>query len=104
MSTHTTAPETDRAIAREVGGALRRLASVPHERIQVSVSDRWVTLTGTVDRWSQREAVERAVRRLADVRGCLSAITVRGGREREKRDRRSAPRRWRNRPTLPASC
>lgn len=102
MSIHTTAPETDREIAREVGGALRELVSVPHERIRVSVSDRWVTLTGTVDRWSQREAIERAVRRLADVRGCLSAITVRGGRE--KRDRRSAPHRWRNRPTLPASC
>ncbi len=97
-----TTVDADREIARAVSTALQSIATVPHERIQVSVADRWVTLKGTVDRWSQREAVERAVRRLAGVRGCLSAITVRGGQARGTRDRRSAPRRWRNKQTLPA--
>jgi osmotically-inducible protein OsmY len=96
-----TAAEADREIIRAVRAALQGIATVPHERIQVSVADRWVTLTGTVDRWSQQEAVERAVRRVARVRGCLSAITVRGGRARGTRDRRSAPRRWRNKQPLP---
>jgi osmotically-inducible protein OsmY len=97
-----TGADVDREIARAVGAALQSIATVPRERIQVSVADRWVTLKGTVDRWSQREAVERAVRRLAGVRGCLSTIVVRGGEGRETRDRRSAPRRWRNKQTLPA--
>lgn len=99
-----TAADTDRKLARAVRAALQGTTSVPHERIDVTVADRWVTLKGTVDRWSQREASERVVRRLAGVRGCLSAITVRGGQARKTRDRPSAPHRWRNRQPLPTSC
>lgn len=98
-----TAADTDREIARAVRTALQGTVTVPYERIQVTVADRWVTLKGVVDHWSQREAIERVVRRLAGVRGCHSAITVRGRRAGGTRDRRSAPRRWRNKQPLAMS-
>lgn len=99
-----TAAEADRQIAQAVRSALEQTATIPHERIRIAVADRWVTLTGTVDLWSQREAVERVVRRISGVRGCLSTIMVRGRRASGARDRRSAPRRWRNRQSLPIPC
>lgn len=95
-----TSGDADRALAHAVRTALRGTATVPHERLWVTVTDRWVTLKGTVDRWSQREAAERVVRRLAGVRGCLSAITVRGARLPRTRDKQSAPRRWHNKQSV----
>jgi osmotically-inducible protein OsmY len=41
------------------------------------VSDGWVTLEGEVDRWTQREDAEHAVRHLAGVQGVTNRITVR---------------------------
>src|SRR5919199_5695656 len=50
---------------------------VPEERISTTVSDGWVTLEGEVDRWTQREDAEHAVRHLAGVQGVTNRITVR---------------------------
>lgn len=99
-----TATEADRQIARAVHSALEQTATVPHERIRIAVADRWVTLTGSVDLWSQREAVERIVRRIGGVRGYLSTIMVRGRRAPGARDKHSAPRRWRNKQGLATPC
>jgi osmotically-inducible protein OsmY len=41
-----------------------------------TVSNGWVSLTGTVDLWSDRESAERAIRNLQGVRGVTNTITV----------------------------
>ena len=68
----------DADIARAVRWALEWDVRVPHERIQCSVSDGWVTLKGTVDGWHQREDAEHAVLNLAGVRGLVNEIQVVG--------------------------
>jgi osmotically-inducible protein OsmY len=66
----------DTEIARAVRHALVWDAMVPDDRIQSAVSDGWVTLAGTVDRWSEREDAEATVRRLVGVRGITNLIAV----------------------------
>jgi osmotically-inducible protein OsmY len=48
--------------------ALERDVFVPEEKITSMISDRWVTLEGTVELWSQRDDAERAVRNLMGVK------------------------------------
>jgi osmotically-inducible protein OsmY len=67
---------TDTEIAQAVRRALEWDALVPHERIQSTVSNGWVTLEGTVDTWTQREDAERAVQNLVGVRGVSDTMTV----------------------------
>ena len=68
-------PDPD--IAAAVTRALEWDAFVPIEQIDVTVSKGWVTLKGEVEWEYQRRAAERAVRRLAGVKGVTNLITVR---------------------------
>ena len=64
-------------LAAEVSRALERTILVPHDKIDVTVSDGWVRLDGEV-RWQfERTEAERAVRRIPGVRGVTNAIAVR---------------------------
>jgi osmotically-inducible protein OsmY len=67
---------TDTEIAQAVRRALEWDVFVPEEDITCTVTDGWVTLEGTVERQSQREAAERAVRHLAGVRIVMDKIAV----------------------------
>jgi osmotically-inducible protein OsmY len=67
---------TDTEIAQAVRHALEWDVFVPEEKISSTVSDGWVTLDGTVERWSQRTGAERAVRNLTAVKGVVNRITV----------------------------
>jgi osmotically-inducible protein OsmY len=67
---------TDTEIAQAVRQALEWDVFVPEEKISSTVSDGWVTLDGTVERWSQRADAERAVRNLTGVKGVVNKITV----------------------------
>lgn len=49
---------------------------IPHERIQVTVTNGWVALEGRVDLVRERDNAERLVRRLAGVRGVYNHIEV----------------------------
>lgn len=69
-------PRTDANIAEAVRGALEWDAQIPHEQIQVAVSNGWVALHGTVSRQRDRENVERLARRLEGVRGVYNLIAV----------------------------
>jgi osmotically-inducible protein OsmY len=51
-------------------------AKVPHDRIQATVKDGWITLEGTVDRRHEKVAAYRAVRHLKGVRGITNAIQI----------------------------
>jgi osmotically-inducible protein OsmY len=67
---------TDTEIAQAVRDALEWSAYVPHEKIQTTVSDGWVTLEGKVTFWGEREEAERIVRRLQSVRGVTNQLAV----------------------------
>lgn len=67
---------TDTEIAQAVRRALEWDVYVPEEKISTTVADGWVTLEGTVDRWSQRSDAERAIRNLTSVKGVINKISV----------------------------
>ena len=67
---------TDTEIAQAVRRALEWDVFVPNEKITSTVTDGWVTLEGTVERWSQREDAGRAVRNLVGVKGVQNKIAV----------------------------
>ncbi len=67
---------TDAEIATAVRNALRWDVFVPDERIQSTVTNGIVTLTGDVETLAQREDAERAVTNLAGVRLVFNEIAV----------------------------
>jgi osmotically-inducible protein OsmY len=69
---------TDAEIAQAVRRALEWDVWVKDERIRSTVTNGWVTLEGTVASLYEREDVERAIRRLAGVRGVTDQIVVSG--------------------------
>jgi osmotically-inducible protein OsmY len=68
---------SDADIAHAAVNALRWHIEVPDERIQVKVTNGWITLEGEVDRYFQKEAAERAVRFLMGVKGVANLIALR---------------------------
>jgi osmotically-inducible protein OsmY len=67
---------TDTEIAAAVLERLSWNVSVPKDRIKVVVSQGWVTLTGEVDWWYQKEAIERDIRPLHGVTGVSNQTTI----------------------------
>lgn len=67
---------TDSDIALAVRHVLQWDALVPDERIQLTVSEGWVTLEGEVDLWRERQDAERAILRLEGVVGVVNKITI----------------------------
>jgi osmotically-inducible protein OsmY len=67
---------TDADIAEAAIRALQWDASVPAEKIQVTVSKGWVTLKGEVNWNFEKQDAERVVRRLTGVKGVSNLITV----------------------------
>jgi len=72
----TDAERTDADIAAAVTRALEYDAFVPIENLDVTVSKGWVTLRGEVAWQFQKRDAERAVRRLAGVRGVSNLIKL----------------------------
>jgi len=70
---------TDADIAEAVRGALGRGTQIPHEHIQVAVSNGWVALHGKVGLPEDRENVERLVRSLEGVRGVYNLVEADSG-------------------------
>jgi osmotically-inducible protein OsmY len=71
---------TDTEIAQAVRHALQWDVFVPDEKITSTVTDGTVTLAGTVDRLSQRDDAECAVRNLTGVKAVINMITVKAGK------------------------
>ena len=67
---------TDADIAEAAVQALQWDASVPADKIQVTVSKGWVTLKGEVNWNFEKQDAERVVRRLTGVKGVSNLITV----------------------------
>ncbi|HKI38561.1 MAG TPA: BON domain-containing protein [Gemmataceae bacterium] len=69
-------PRSGTEIAVAAADALRADAAVPSHRIQVTVRDGWIILEGGVDSPAEKEAADRAVRRLIGARGVTNSILV----------------------------
>ena len=67
---------TDSEIAHAAARALEWDVMVPVDKIRIKVDHGWITLEGQVEWFFQKEAAERAVRRLTGVRGVFNAITL----------------------------
>jgi osmotically-inducible protein OsmY len=72
----TMAERTDADIAGAVTRAIEWDAMVPTDKVKVTVSKGWVTLEGAVDWQFEKEAAERAARRITGVRGVTNLIRV----------------------------
>lgn len=72
-----TGERTDTDIAAAALNALKWDAFIPADKIEVTVSKGWVTLKGEVEFQFQRRDAERAIQRLAGVKGVTNLITVR---------------------------
>ncbi|GHO94631.1 BON domain-containing protein [Reticulibacter mediterranei] len=70
------AERTDADLAAAVVNALRWDAGIPAGKIDVTVSQGWVTLKGEVDYGFQKRDAERAIRHLSGIRGISNLITV----------------------------
>lgn len=76
ITVRTIGERTDADIAAAAVYALKWNASVPAEKIQVTVDKGWVTLNGEVEWQYQREEAERAVRSLWGAKGVSNLIVV----------------------------
>lgn len=70
------ATRSDPEIAEAALHALNANVSVPGSGIKVVVHDGWVTLSGEVSFWFQRDAAERAITHLRGVKGLANDITI----------------------------
>lgn len=67
---------TDPDIAAAVVNALAWDAALPTGKVDVTVSQGWVTLKGQVDYYYQRIDADRAIRRIAGVKGVTNLLTI----------------------------
>jgi len=67
---------TDADIGRAAENAIEWATWVPEDRIQVTVEQGWITLSGDVDWRYQKEAAENAVRYLTGVKGVSNLIDI----------------------------
>ena len=68
--------QPDPDIARDVVAALKAQLPISWEKIKVSVARGWVTLEGDVEWNYQKDAADRAVRRVKGVRGVSNLIAL----------------------------
>jgi len=66
----------DEDIARSATDILNWNVWVPRDRVKVIVQNGWMTLSGEVDWFHQKEYAEHAVRHMTGVRGVTNSITI----------------------------
>lgn len=66
----------DRDIAKSATHFLDWNLWVPSDRVKVMVQDGWITLSGDVDWYYQKESAEDVVRHLVGVFGVINSITI----------------------------
>ncbi|MEX1158632.1 MAG: BON domain-containing protein [Thermomicrobiales bacterium] len=67
---------TDTDVAKAVANVLEYNTTIPAGAIDTRVANHWVTLTGEVNWDFQRQAAEKAVKRIHGVTGVFNSITV----------------------------
>jgi osmotically-inducible protein OsmY len=73
---HPGEARSDADIAEAALHVLRNNVHVPIEEVQLNVGGGWITLTGHVPNWFQRDAAEKALRLLRGVIGISNKIDI----------------------------
>ena len=76
IEVRTIGERTDSDIAAAAVHALKWNASLPAEKVHVTVDKGWITLKGEVEWQFQKQEAERVVRRLWGVKGVSNLITL----------------------------
>jgi len=71
---HERVPDADLKATAQAG--LDANGLVPKDTLTISVSDGWITLTGNVRHYYQRQAAEHVIRHLSGVQGMTDNVTV----------------------------
>jgi len=66
----------DEDIAHAAANVLQWNIWIPYDKIKVKVENGWITLSGEVDRWYQKDTAGDAVRNLIGVRGLSNNIII----------------------------
>jgi osmotically-inducible protein OsmY len=66
----------DKDLAQSATNILNWNSWVPRDRVKVMVQDGWITLSGNVDWYYQKQRAEEAVRHLIGVVGVTNSITI----------------------------
>jgi osmotically-inducible protein OsmY len=67
---------SDDEIAKRALNIIGWDTTIPADKVQVKVEKGWVTLSGQVDWYYQRDAAENAVRRLHGIKGISNLLTI----------------------------
>ncbi len=67
---------SDEDIARSAKNVLDWNVGVPRDRVKVTVENSWITLSGDVNYYHQKERAEDAVRHLIGISGVTSMVTI----------------------------
>ncbi|MEO5713566.1 MAG: BON domain-containing protein [Luteolibacter sp.] len=67
---------TDGEIAASAADHLEWSTSVPDDKVDITVQNGWVTLTGKLEWWYQKNAAENSVMFLTGVKGVTNLITI----------------------------
>lgn len=70
------AERTDHDLAEAVLNALRWDAGIPAGKLDVTVSQGWVTLKGEVEYGFQKKDAEKAIRHISGIKGITNLITI----------------------------
>ena len=65
---------TDGDIATTAANQIKWITSIPTGKVQLTVSDGWITLEGELEWWFEKNEAERAVQSLAGVKGVTNEI------------------------------
>lgn len=68
--------KTDKEIAKAVVNALTWNSSVPDDKLTIEVRNGWVTLSGELEWYFQKEAARKAVEDLLGVEGVINNVTL----------------------------
>ena len=67
---------TDTDIATTAANQIKGITSIPTGKVQLTVSDGWITLDGELEWWFEKDEAERTVRGLAGVKGVSNLIKI----------------------------
>ena len=67
---------TDGDIATTAANQIKWITSIPTGKVQLTVSDGWITLEGELEWWFEKIEAERAVQSLAGVKGVTNEIKI----------------------------
>jgi osmotically-inducible protein OsmY len=67
---------TDGDIATTAANQIKWITSIPSGKVQLTVSDGWITLDGELEWWFEKNEAERAVQSLAGVKGVTNEIKI----------------------------